>query len=104
MLARSNSFELSHQLDSKNIVAFAVSAFDMQLEEVFFNPTFDLSVDYPNGLGIHNRRQAIAWRHEWTPHIFSAVQWIGAKADSVNFDTHVPSNAKAMGFRLAYRY
>ena len=104
MLARSNSFELSHQLDSKNIVAFAVSAFDMQLEEVFFNPTFDLSVDYPNGLGIHNRRHAIAWRHEWTPHIFSAVQWIGAKADSVNFDTHVPSNAKAMGFRLAYRY
>lgn len=104
MQASANSIELTHQLDSKNLLAGALSAFDMQLEEDFFNKRFDVLAQYPNGLGIQNQRAALAWRHEWTNHIFSTFQWVRAKADSSHFASHLGSSASAMGFRLAYRY
>lgn len=105
---RAGTYEVNYQASAKDILALAYFEYDFDISGFMLTsqPPHRVQVldGYPR---FNNRTWSVAWRRDWTKHLFTAVQFSHAdvrQSETVDDRTRQrSSDGRAVGFRLGYR-
>jgi hypothetical protein len=105
---RAGTYEVNYQASAKDILALAYFDYDFDISGFMLTsqPPHKVQVldGYPR---FNNRTWSVAWRRDWTKHLFTAVQFSQAdvrQSETIDDRTRQrSSDGRAVGLRLGYR-
>jgi hypothetical protein len=99
------SLEWNYQWDSHNVFAIAYDIYGVNTTEINYNNTLTLYQTLDPDININSTLFGVAWRHEWSSNLFSAVEFYHTSGLSKYLGLiSAPSDGSALGIRLAYKF
>lgn len=105
---RASTYEVNYQASVRDVMALAYFEYDFDISGFMLTGQPPHSVQVLDGFPqFKNRTWSVAWRRDWTKHLFTAVQFSHAgvrQSERIDDRTRQrSSDGRAVGIRLGYR-
>jgi hypothetical protein len=105
---RASTYEVNYQASVRDVMALAYFEYDFDISGFMLTSQPPHSVQVLDGFPqFKNRTWSVAWRRDWTKHLFTAVQLSHAsvrQSETIDDRTRQrSSDGRALGIRLGYR-
>lgn len=105
---RASTYEVNYQASAKDILALAYFEYDFDISGFMLTSQPPHNVQVLDGFPqFKNRNWSVAWRRDWTKHLFTALQLSLAtvrQSETIDDQTRQrSSDGRAVGIRLGYR-
>lgn len=102
----SNVLELTYQVDSQDMLAFAINSYDYDYALTLSKYPFPGYTYDPNYYQYQQRAMSVAWRRDWARGVFTVLQATRGRLalEGTSVGREQLSAANGFGFRLGYRF